>query len=332
MLVSLSLPTNSLLNPRFTRTELQRISASCLSHCIPSSYVANRLPLRCRTHLANTPLFTVRRKEHALKSLYTQRATLLSRVPAFWSTVFLSPPEEIQSLYSSVDMGWLSAIQNFSVERYDIRSELEGEPRSLRFIFEFDTSKNEIFEDTRVEKVFEYKSGPEGGPGNLVSKAVPLRWKKSKKGKGGDPTSGLLDAAVELEKAEAALGEEVDPGEREGLWQYEKLREKIEKAEEEDAEEPSFLSWFGFRGAVGEREKKVAESANGKGEDEEDSDDEDEGMLDVEIFPAGEEVAIALAEDLWPNVMDYFSKPSKQSETDTGTDRFSASPRRARRP
>jgi hypothetical protein len=33
-------------------------------------------------------------------------------------------------------------------------------------------------------------------------------------------------------------------------------------------------------------------------------------MLEVEIFPAGEEVAITLAEELWTDAMDYFSKPS----------------------
>ena len=162
-------------------------------------------------------------------------------------------------------------------------------------------------------KEFEYKPDTSGGPGNLVSKAVPLKWKK---GKGKDLTDGLLSAALELESAEAALGTEVEREEREGLWQYEKLREKVEKAEEDDAEQLSFLNWFGFRGAVGL--KPAAKEANSEvdDEDEEDddnSDDENDGTLDVEIFPAGEEVAIALAEDLWPGVMDYFSKLVKTS-------------------
>ena len=69
------------------------------------------------------------------------------------------------------------------------------------------------------------------------------------------------------------------------------------------------MNWFGFRGAV-ESHTKVS-TQNGRkvedGDDEEDEEEEDE-MLEVEIFPAGEEVAIALAEDFWPNVLDYFSK------------------------
>ena len=109
---------------------------------------------------------------------------------------------------------------------------------------------------------------------------------------------------------------EVEAEEREGLWQYEKLREKIEKAEEEDGEELSFLNWFGFRGAVAAKTEKTGANGEANSEDEdEDSADEDDGMLDVEIFPTGEEVAIALAEDLWPGVMDYFSKHANESPT-----------------
>ena len=254
----------------------------------------------------------MRRKEVDLKDLYTRRSTLLSHVPSFWPTVFLNGPEEVQSLYSPSDLPVLSAIKNFTVERYQIKSHTEGEPRSLRFTFEFE--KNEFFEDKVLMKEFEYKPDVSGGPGNLVSKAVPIKWKK---GKGKDLTGGLLGAAMELEQAEGALGKDVEQEERENLWQYEKLREKLEEAEEEDGEQLSFLNWFGFRGAVAEKPAKneVDGEVNGEDEDDEDSDDEDDGMLDIEIFPAGEEVAIALAEDLWPGVMDYFSKHLDSSPT-----------------
>lgn len=250
----------------------------------------------------------VLRKEFALKSLFEKRQTLLNHIPDFWPTVFLNGPEEVQQFFSPNDLAILASIKSFSVERYQIKSQTEGEPRSLRFTFQFE--ENEIFEDQTLVKEFEYKPN-DHGPGNLISKPVPIKWKGKKK----DVTNGLLTAAVELHAAEEALkvkkGDQmVDIVEREGLWQYEKLREKLVQAEESTEEEPSFINWFGFRGAVA---AKVPENDKQNGDEEEDDDvddDDDEAMLDVEVFPAGEEVAIALAEDLWPNVMDYFSKLS----------------------
>ena len=40
---------------------------------------------------------------------------------------------------------------------------------------------------------------------------------------------------------------------------------------------------------------------------DEEEEDEDESLA-LEIFPDGEELAIAIAEDLWPNAIKYFSK------------------------
>jgi hypothetical protein len=252
----------------------------------------------------------VRSKEHDLKDLYERRGTLLSQIPNFWPTVFLEGPEEVHQLYSPVDLPILAAIRSFSVERYQINSSDEGEPRSLRFTFEF--ADNDFIEEQKVVKEFEYKSAGTG-PGSLVSKPVPIKWKSKKI----DLTDGLLDAAVELELAEEAVmmkqkgGPEFSAIDREGLWQYEKLREKIEKTEEVD-DEPSFFLWFGFRGAVGEKKDKPADGPTAQNGEEDE--DEDDGVLDVEIFPAGEEVAIALAEELWPNVMDYFMRAQEDPD------------------
>jgi len=260
--------------------------------------------------------YAVRRKEFALKPLYAKRKTLLDRVPTFWATVFGNAPEEVQQFFSPADLALIASITSFSVERYQIGSELKGEPRSLRFSFEF--GPNDVIEDTKLVKELEYKARADG-PGNLVSKPVAIKFKSKKK----DVTHGLLDAAVELYSAEEALklkngdgGAEIDIVDREALWQHEKLREKMIKLDEEAEHEPSFFNWFGFRGAVNananaEREPKLSTANGTSSPDEEDEDDDDEmdQMLEVEIFPAGEEVAIALAEDLWTDAMDYFSKP-----------------------
>ena len=211
----------------------------------------------------------------------------------------------------------LESIKSFSVERYQIKSATEGEPRSLRFTFEF--GDNEFFEDKKLVKVFEYVPS-EDGPGSLISKPVPIKWKSKKK----DLTEGLLGSAVDLYEAEQAMklredGKEIDMVERHGLWQYEKLREKLEKAEASN-EQPSIMAWFGFRGAVAKRpepaEPEVENGANGTVEGDFELDEEDQGLLEVEIFPAGEEVAIGLAEDLWPDVMDYFMQASEEAGPD----------------
>lgn len=274
-----------------------------LDACMPQS------PDRPISTTANNQLILVRRKEFSLRHLYAKRETLLSRVPDFWPTAFGSGPEEIQQFFSPNDLALISSIKSFSVERYQIESETKGEPRSLRFTFEF--AENEFMENKVLVKEFEYKPR-EDGPGSMVSTPVPIKWKGKKK----DVTGGLLDAAVELYQAEQALklknGDKViEIVERESLWQHENLREKMVKVDESDEFEPSFFNWFGFRGAVNAeapKKPKAENGENGVAADEEDEDEEDvDQMLEVEIFPAGEEVAITLAEDLWADAMDHFS-------------------------
>ncbi|EXJ91532.1 hypothetical protein A1O3_00080 [Capronia epimyces CBS 606.96] len=261
---------------------------------------------------AQVELDALRRKEYALKPLYSKRETLLNSVPDFWPTVFGNGPEEIQQFLSPDDLALISVITSFSVERYQIESETAGEPRSLRFTFEF--AENEFIEDRKVVKEFEYKPR-EDGPGSLVSRPVLIKWKGKKK----DVTHGLLGAAVELYAAEEALrlknGEtEIDIVERESLWQHEKLREQLVKLDESPELEPSFFNWFGFRGAVKTAYPKKAgeDRANGA---EDDEDEDEEPMLEVEIFPAGEEFAIALAEEVWPDAMDYFMSAQEESSS-----------------
>ena len=301
------------LEKDFADVEIDACMCFCLvpfltcrsEHCCILTYPMEWLyAMRCevKKHSACTNILfpLVRRKEHALKPLYETRTALLSQIPQFWSIVFLNAPEEIQQVYDPADIGVLSAITNFNVERYGITSAEKGEPRSLRFTFEF--GENQFIEDKLVTKEFEYSER------GLVSRSVGLKWKK-----GRDLTSGVLGRAVELEAAEAALGvKEVEDAEREGLWQYEKLRERLEIVDEEDDGRAmgSFWSWLGYRGPVRERKEKAKKEVNGQGGDESEDEDEDEddGMLDVEIYPNGEEVAIMMAEDLWPNVMDTFSE------------------------
>jgi len=270
---------------------------------------------------ANVEIDALRRKEYRLRPIFAARRAALRKIPGFWRQVFLNAPDEIQSYYSSADVSALAAIEDFNVERYQISSETEGEPRSLRFEFTF--GDNDAFGACTLTKEFEWKASATGdGPGRLVSKAVPIKWKNKKS----DLTKGMLDMAVELEAAEEAMkmkkgGEEVELVEREGLWQYEKLREAIAKTEEAEDDEPTWLNWFGFRGAVEKRtEKKEEDEKNGENgaevEDVDMDDEFDDGLLDVEVFPPGEDVAIALAEDLFVDAMDFFMQSQEADDFD----------------
>jgi hypothetical protein len=251
-----------------------------------------------------------RRKEHALKPLYNKRQKLLDSLEGFWPIVFQNAPDELAQYFTPLDLEILSTLKSFNVERYQIDSETQGEPRSVRFTFEF--SSNEYLEDKLLVKEVEYRPGP-GVSEGFVSTPVPIKWKNKKV----DPTRGLLNGAFELYQAEQTLnneGGEVDPGERESLWQNEKLRDLLDKEDETD-EDLSFFCWFGFRGAILKPDADTPED-----EDEDDSDDEPETMIDVEIFPAGEELTISLAEDLWPTAPVSFTEALMEREDDDEED------------
>lgn len=254
----------------------------------------------------NLLYLAVRQKEYSLKELYARRQTCLARIPSFWSTVVANGPEELQAVLAPNDAPVFNALKSMKVERYQIKSDTEGEPRSLRFTFEFE--KNEFFEDSIVVKDFEYRVREDGG--SLVSRPVTFHWTNKAKKSG---VNKLLDLTEQLYKAEEAFAEgQIEKKERESLWQYEKLREELER-QEDSSEEPGFLNWFGFRGAVDVPAVKEQD-------EEEDEDIEEDGTLDVEIFPAGDDIALALAEDLWPNVMDYFIRAQENDDEDIEID------------
>lgn len=274
----------------------------------------------------------MRRKEYAHKALYEKRSKHLAKLPSFWPTVFIAGPQELQETYESIDEQVLNSIKNLTVSRYQITSETEGEPRSLRFTFEFDTSKQEtkLFEDTTVIKDFEFVSRddlPEGG--GYVSKPVNFKWTKAGKKK---ELNKMLDLAEQLYQAERALVEngDIEQKEREALWQHEKLRSELEKEEdkatngEDQNASRSFLEWFGYRGVVmpakggkAATNKKKDEAMDGEDDDmDEDEDVEADGLLEVESYPAGSDIAQVLAEDMWPNCVDYFIQAHTDDDDD----------------
>lgn len=267
--------------------------------------------------------------------LYAKRNEIINipEVKAdFWVRVFSSAPAEIDEYILPSDAGVLGeSLKNFAVERFELNEKGEGEPRSLRFTFEFG-EENTHFEEKKLVKDFYWRQQITKTPGGktrlwegLVSEPIRITWKEGK-----DVTKGLLDATCGLFDAEKKNG-----GERIKLPEYEKLLQKIDIAEAEaegqgDEEEEeldqspygvSFFNFFGYRGRdVTAEQSKEAYKVSAerwakiqKGEPVEEfdlEDDEDEELGDdlesAEAFGDCEDIAISLAENLWDDAMKYY--------------------------
>jgi hypothetical protein len=285
----------------------------------------------------------VRKSVPLLKPLFQKRNEIITSPEIqsdFWIRVFSNAPAEIDEYILPTDAGALGqSLKNLTVERFEVNDKGEGEPRSLRLTFDFHTGEeNPFFENARLVKDFYWRkqliktsSGKRRTWEGLVSDPVRINWKK-----GMDLTKGLLDAACDLFEAEKKNG-----GDRKALPEYEALVKKVEAAETEamkdDEDEEgddddispagiSFFAFFGYRGRDvsaeqskvatkedDERWAKIAKGEKVEGEDEEDDDDEDDDELlddleEAEIFEDGEELAIAIAEDLWPDALKYYGE------------------------
>ncbi|GAD91823.1 hypothetical protein PVAR5_0403 [Paecilomyces variotii No. 5] len=286
----------------------------------------------------------LRRSVPLMQPIYEKRNALINtpelQEADFWPRVFSNAPGEIDHYVLPSDANIIGeTLKNLTVERFEVDKDGNGEPRSVRLTFEFQTGEaNRFFENAKLVKDFYWRQevtktakGKRRTWEGLVSEPVRINWKE-----GMDPTKGLLDAACDLAEAEKKQG-----GDRKKLPEYEKLVKKVaeveadavtggedEEADDEDlgAASPagvSFFAFFGYRGkdvsaekskeAEKEEEERWAKIAKGeKVEDDEDEDEDDEDDLeeddleDAEIFPDGEDLAVALAEDLWPGALKYY--------------------------
>lgn len=164
----------------------------------------------------------------------------------------------------------------------------------------------------------------------LVSEPVKINWKAGK-----DLTEGLLDLAH-------TVYQEVAAGKDGKTEQTEAQKQLQAKLEETAVGAVSFFNWFGYVGRyVTEEESKIAtaddlkqraersakwaakaekfsaaadameedvdedEDDEDEDDDEEDDDEDDEDYA-FDIFADGDTVALAIAEDLWPNAIKYF--------------------------
>lgn len=271
--------------------------------------------------------------------IYARRAALAARIPHFWALVLEQAPPDVEVHVQPSDGEVLNAaLVGVEVERFEVVTAAEaeagasaGDARSFLVRLRFDPARNTLFSDEVLEKRIYFRRAADGA-GVRVSDPVPIAWRA-----GADPTRGLTDLAVALHVAEKALGGAEPAGEGEtraearerrrglaerirALPEHVELRERVEREAEGAA---SFFAWFAWRGGrrVGVAEGRAnvarleagfarAEAGEDAGEDgeEEEEDELDAQAGEVDVFSAGEELALALAEDVWPGAIRYFSE------------------------
>ncbi|OKL64081.1 hypothetical protein UA08_00574 [Talaromyces atroroseus] len=283
----------------------------------------------------------LRKQIPVLRPLYAKRNALVAskelQEADFWPRVFSSAPEEIDEHVLPSDTAVIGqCLKNLTVERFDVDENGNGgDPRSVRFTFDFVTGDdNPYFTNAQLMKEFYYRTkvtksakGKRHVWEGYVSTPVRINWKKDQ-----DLTKGLLDAACDLYEAEQK-NKSVD---RTQLPEYEKLENKLDEVEdetnrlvgdeeEEDADDESplsgvsFFAWFGYRGnnvtaeqsaeaakEELERWQKIEKGEKVDDDDDENEDEDEASLANVEVFTDGDDIAVALAEDLWPNALKYY--------------------------
>jgi hypothetical protein len=198
---------------------------------------------------------------------------------------------------------------------------------SIRWEF----AENEYFEDRVLEKRFWYRRARDGWSG-LVSEPVPIRWKKGK-----DLTGGLLDLVCKAWDTDPVRQQEASSSSSSrGLANAEVEAEGVKEAMNVTAEQKalkkkidqtgmgglSFFAWFGFIGRrVSAKESEEATRREAERRDlrrqgqkidspvENETEEGGEGPgMSLEIFPDGDDLAVAITEDLWPGAIKYFSE------------------------
>ncbi|RDW93058.1 histone chaperone napB [Aspergillus mulundensis] len=292
----------------------------------------------------------LRRNILDFRPLYEKRAKIIAHPEVqsnFWVRVLSNASGEIDQYITPADAAILgSALKDLKVERFEVNEKGEGEPRSIRLTFEFLTGdENPFFENEKLVKelywrkqVFTTASGKKSTWDGLVSDPVRINWKKDM-----DVTKGLLDATCDLFEAEKKGGSRRD------LPEFKKLQDKLvevealevdEEEEENDDEDPlgqpsgqSFFNFFGYRGgdvtaeqsatATQEEEERLEKSLKGEKVEYDEADDDedvDDDFDEIEAFPEGGQLAIALAEDLWPNALKYYTQSFEEMPDDFDMD------------
>jgi hypothetical protein len=266
--------------------------------------------------------------------LYARRHKTVSQIPNFWPLVLEQAPPDIDQYIQPSDSALLlSSLISLSVWHFQLEETPAGDPRSVSIRWEF--AENEYFEDQVLEKRFWYRRAKDGWCG-LVSEPVGIQWKKGK-----DLTAGLLDLVCKAWESDlvrqqivpnnsssgggdGSLSAGAERGsattKEAGMTPEQKALKK--KIDQTGMGGLSFFAWFGFIGRkVSAKEseeatRREAERREGrrqghKIESPVESENEEGGEgpgMNLEIFPDGDDLAVAITEDLWPGAIKYFSE------------------------
>ena len=227
-----------------------------------------------------------------------------------------APPEIDQYIQPQDSRILVENLIDVEVRRPELDIKRSGNPNSLSIKFEF--KENDYFEDKVLEKTFWYRRAKDGWVG-LVSEPMRISWKTEK-----DITEGLTDMARDLFEARAKIGDMT----AKGLPEYTALKKKVEHW---NGMNTSFFTWFGWvsgrrwvsaeeseeaneeYAALKER-RKAGEKVELPEEAVTDADVELEDDEAVEVHQAGDDLAIAFAEDLWPNATKFFTQAQEIDE------------------
>ncbi|TVY82377.1 putative nucleosome assembly protein [Lachnellula suecica] len=248
--------------------------------------------------------------------LYTRRQATVAAIPNFWPLVLEQAPPDIDQYIQPSDSALLlSSLTSLSVSRFELSFPSSpsaprtgsGEPRSICVRFEFD--ENEHFSDTVLEKRFWYRRARDGWAG-LVSEPVAISWKSKDK----DLTGGLLDLVCAAYTPPSTSPSSSTPSTSATLTPEQKSLQK--KIDNTGMGGLSFFAWFGFIGRrISAAENEAVLRDGVKGVEAEGAENEELGLdmeLELEIFPDGEELALAFADDLWPGAIRYFTQAQEQ--------------------
>ncbi|KAI1357891.1 hypothetical protein F5Y08DRAFT_134858 [Xylaria arbuscula] len=279
------------------------------------------------------------------RDIFAARQKTIAKIPSFWAVTFDNAATELEAAVTAADLEVFSAaLTSVEVTRPEIPASATpsdvgldkfGEPRSLQFTFRF--GDNEWFTDKELTKIFYFRYGKDGSAG-LVSEPIKINWKSPEK----DLTKGLSDAALAFWNAQKANPSQNLDGvlandarhardaAAKSIPEYQTLAKKLENEVDGVL---SFFNFFSYRGrwiSAAEHveakaellaKRKAAQAGQDMDEDDEDDDDDEDFTEEaVETFPAGHEVAVTIAEDVYPNAIDYFMGNTIDSDIDLDED------------
>ncbi|KAF2994866.1 hypothetical protein E8E14_000526 [Neopestalotiopsis sp. 37M] len=267
--------------------------------------------------------------------IFEKRQKAIANIPGFWATVLDNASIELEGAITNKDSEiFANALTHIEVTR----PEISVEPRSVGIEFHF--KPNEWFADSVLSKNFYWRRGKDGSS-SLVSDPIKVNWKPGK-----DVTNGLTDAAYALWVAQKNAGmlDGVFAGEQQkkrdaaarALPEYKALAQLLEKEYNDEADfagATSFFNFFSYRGrwisaaenaestAEVRAKRAAAEAGQDNGEESDDEDgDYEYAEEDVETFAPGHEIALNLADDIYPDAINYFLADEIDIDSDVDLD------------